>query len=184
MNTDLTNFREWYVDTLKQMYPRRESGIAVFMLSIPLLERYLRQKNRLTSSDNLTDACMKDLCGLFGALANEQVAWKFWSVYRNGFLHQATLSLQTKKGQDLPVGVLSHDLNHAVAVETDGSFLVHPVLFSQCVVHTIEQNFTVFSGIGAPLPTVSQYKRVSEPPHGPSYYYGTSAALPTQEGIE
>ncbi len=47
MNTDLANFRAWYVDTLNQLYPRRESGIAVLMLSFPLLERYLRQTTDL-----------------------------------------------------------------------------------------------------------------------------------------
>jgi hypothetical protein len=173
--TDRENFNEWYVDTLKQMYPRRESGIAVLMLSIPLLERYLRQKNQLSPSDNLNDAFMKDLCAMFVALTSEAVAWQFWSVYRNGFLHQATLSLQTRGGKNLPVGVLSHDLTDAVAV--DGKkFLVHPVLFSQCVIREIEQNFSVFSkSVAAPLPTVSQYKLFQSGVTHP--YEGTSAAL-------
>jgi hypothetical protein len=175
-NTDLTNFREWYVDTLTQMYPRRESGIAVLMLSIPLLERYLRQKNGLTPRDDLNPRFMKDLCTLFSALADEHVARQFWNVFRNGFLHQATLSLQSKGGRDLPVGVLSHDFRHAVAVEPNGQFSVHPVLFSQRVIQEIVKNFSVFSGIGVPLPTVNQYRIISQPPCGPSFYQGTSAA--------
>lgn len=173
MSTDLNNFKEWYVGTLAQMYPRRESGIAVFMITLPLLERYLRQKNRLTPSDNLTDACMIDLCSLFVALENVQVAWQFWNVFRNGFLHQATLSLKTKKGNDLPVGWLSHDKPHPVSVESDGSIWVHPVLFSKHVIQAIEKNFEVFSGTGTPLPTVTQYGRIPAPPEGPSYYHGT-----------
>lgn len=80
MSTDLANFRAWYVDTLNQLYPRRESGIAVLMLSFPLLERYLRQN---------------------------------------------------------------------IAVGIDGSFWVHPVLFSQRVIQAIERNFAVFSGASA-----------------------------------
>lgn len=119
------------------------------MLSFPLLERYLRQNNRLTSSDDLSDACMKDLCTLFGALTSVSVARQFWGVYRNGFLHQATLSAQTRKGANLPVGWLSHDKPHSVAVGIDGSFWVHPVLFSQRVIQAIERNFVVFSGTSA-----------------------------------
>ncbi|PRC93285.1 hypothetical protein [Solimicrobium silvestre] len=176
MNADLKNFREWYVYTLNGMYPRRESGIAVFILSLPLLERYLRQKNGLTPSDGLSDACMTDLYNLFGALANVQVARKFWNVYRNGFLHEATLSLKTSGGKDLPVGVLSHDIQDAITVEANGSFLVHPVLFSQCVIQVIEKNFAVFSGAGTSLPTVNRYKLIPEPPSGPHFYEGTSAA--------
>jgi len=174
-NVDLENFRNWYVETLKPMYARRESGIAVFMLSFPLLERYLRQKNELTPKDTLNDAFMKDLCTLFPAIENEQVARQFWNVFRNGFLHQATLSQKTNAGKDLPAGILSHDLRQAVAINPDDSFLVQPVLFSQNVIQEIEQNFTVFSGVDVPLPTVNQYRLIPEPLDGPNFYEGTSA---------
>jgi hypothetical protein len=43
--SDLDNFKAWYVDVLTPLYPHRNAGIAVFMLSLPLEERYLRQKN-------------------------------------------------------------------------------------------------------------------------------------------
>jgi len=48
VTNDLKNFRDWYVKTLESLYPERDAGIAVLMISMPLLERYLRQRNSRT----------------------------------------------------------------------------------------------------------------------------------------
>jgi hypothetical protein len=176
MSDELRNFQAWYVDVLRLLYPIRNAGIAVFMLSLPLLERYLRQKNRRSPADPLDEACMRDLCAMFPALPDATVARQFWNVYRNGFLHQVTPS-QTKAGSPLPVGWLTHDIDSAIRVESDGSFCVQPVLFSQRVVSVIESNFAVFSGIaaGAPALPVVCYR---DPVTIPSAYLGTRAGPP------
>jgi hypothetical protein len=44
-NNDQQNFQAWYVNILESLYDNRAAGIAVLMISTPLLERYLRQKN-------------------------------------------------------------------------------------------------------------------------------------------
>ncbi len=152
MTTELSNFKSWYADVLLTLYPIRNAGIAALMLSFPLLERYLRQKNNLNPSDALNDGCMTDLCTIFPALPSLGIARQFWHIYRNGFLHQVTLSPQKRNGTNMPVGWLTHDINTAVSIEADGSFLVQPVLFSQTVVKTIENNFLLFAGIGTPAP--------------------------------
>ena len=173
MGTDLENFRAWYVVTLESLYPRRESGIPIFMIALPLLERYLRQRNQIKPQDNLNQACMDDLCSIFSELKSVESGWKFWNVFRNGFLHQATLSLKSKRGQDLPEGWLSHDQPHPVVVDSNGGMCVHPVLFSKRVIKIIEDNFDVFSANGTPLPKVEMYGRIPNTAEEHSFYYGT-----------
>jgi hypothetical protein len=94
---------------------------------------------------------------LFPALPDTATARDFWQVYRNGALHQATLNMP--KRLVIPAASsLTHDVTLAVTVEPDGSFVLHPRLFSERVVRTIEADFAIFAGVGtaAPqLPTVS-----------------------------
>lgn len=156
MSTDLANFKSWYAEVLAGLYGNRNAGLAIFMLSLPLAERYLRQKCGLGPETDFDDRCIQELRVMFPVLPDAQTARQFWTVYRNGFLHQATLSRHTRKGTALPVGWLTHDIALPVKVEADGSFWVNPVLFSQQIVREIESNFAIFAGAGTtapPLPT-------------------------------
>ena len=54
----------------------------------------------------------------------------------------------------------------------DGSFCVHPVLFSQAVVREIEADFPVFAGIAAGAPPLAKVERL-DPVTIPSSYIGT-----------
>jgi hypothetical protein len=170
--SDLDNFKAWYVDVLTTLYPKRNAGIAVFMLSLPLAERYLRQKNNLGPDANLDDAFMWSLCAIFPVLRDAPTARKFWAIYRNGFLHQATLSTCTPKGAALPVGWLTHDTTDAIQIRSDGSFCVHPVLFSEAIVREIEKDFAVFAGVAAGAPALAAVARL-DPVTIPSTYIGT-----------
>lgn len=172
MSTHLDNFKAWYVDVLASLYPNRNAGIAVFMISLPLAERYLRQQSKLGPDDNLTDDFMRKLIAIFGALRDEGTARGFWNVYRHGFLHQATLSISTRGGTPLPIGWLTHDMAESVAIRADGSFCVHPVLFSQMIVSTILADFAVFEGVAAGAPPLAKVERL-DPVAIPSTYIGT-----------
>jgi len=163
MDNHLTNFRAWYVKVLEGLYPRRDAGIAILMISFPLLERYLRQANGLNSEQNLDDKCMGTLRVVFPALLDIPTAWNFWRVYRNGFLHQATLSLHARKGVSLPAGSLTHDVASPVTINSDGSLVLHPRLFSQHVVRTIEAEFATFAGSGAAIPQLPQVVAIVNP---------------------
>jgi hypothetical protein len=66
--SNIENFKAWYVDVLVILYPRRDAGVAVLMISLPLPERYLRRKRGLRPHDNMTDAAMDGLRGMFTAL--------------------------------------------------------------------------------------------------------------------
>lgn len=172
MSSELENFRAWYVGVLDTLYPNREGGIAVFMISLPLAERYLRQKNQLGPEMMLNDAFMDSFRAVFPVLQDVQAARSFWNVYRNGFLHQATLSMHTRGGAALPGGWLTHDMADPIQIRNDGSFCVHPVLFSKRIVSEIEADFAVFAGVTAgapPLPVVTRLDPVTIP----SSYLGT-----------
>lgn len=156
MNTDLTNFRAWYVNTLELLYPVRDAGIAVLMVSTPLLERYLRQKNGRTPEQPLDDGCMGTLRRVFPVLPDNATAWRFWQVYRNGLLHQATLSLRTRAGAALPSSELTHDITRPIELRPDGSFVLQPVLFSKRVTDIVEADFAAFAGAGTPAPKLPE----------------------------
>lgn len=172
MNEDLANFKAWYEDVLAALYPNRNAGIAVLMLSLPLAERYLRQKNKVAPEAYLTDDCMRTLIGIVGALQSIETARQFWAVYRHGFLHQATLSAVARGGAALPVGWLTHDTEEPFAIRQDGGFQVHPVRLSQAIVRVIEADFEAFAGTAAGAPALARVQRL-DPVTIPSTYLGT-----------
>jgi hypothetical protein len=102
MSSNFENFKTWYVQVLEGLYEKRDAGIAVLMISLPLLERYLRRKHKLGPEERMTDAAMVGLCTMFPALRAADQARAFWDVYRNGFLHQATVKRSKKGGASLP----------------------------------------------------------------------------------
>lgn len=172
MNEDLDNFKAWFADVLTSLYPNRDAGIAVLTLSLPLAERYLRQKNRVGPEEALTDACMTSLIAVLPALRDVATARQFWAVYRHGFLHQATLSAVARGGASCRVGWLTHDTAEPFEIRPDGSFLVHPVLLSQQIVRAIEADFAVFAGTAAGAPPLARVERL-DPVTIPSAYLGT-----------
>ena len=156
IDANRANFESWYGSVLEALYPNRDAGIATFMVTLPLAERYIRQVNAVPPDQDLNDQCMQSLCVLFPALTGVQLARQFWSAYRHGFLHQAAMSPSTRAGKSLPIAWLSHDIAAPVEIRPDGSLWVHPVLFSQVVLAAIRSNFSVFVGhgsAGVPLPT-------------------------------
>lgn len=172
INEDLANFRAWFGDVLAVLYPNRSAGIAVLMLSLPLAERYLRQKNTLTPKADLTDACMSSLISIVPALRDVATARQFWKIYRHGFLHQATLSAVARSGESPLVGWLTHDTAEPFVIRPDGSFQVHPVLLSEAIIGAIEADFAVFAGTAAGAPPLARVERL-DPVTIPSIYWGT-----------
>lgn len=158
MTTDQNNFRSWYVDILDKLYPHREAGFAIMMIAIPLLERYLRQKARLQVQAPLNQPFYDELIRLFPVLTDLEKAKQFWQVFRNGLLHEVTMSPQDRKGNQMPAGSLSHDIPE-ISVLPDGTFFVHPVDFAKRVIKIIEDDFAIFAGntSATKLPRVKQH---------------------------
>lgn len=156
MGNSLSNFRDWYVGPLKLLYPNRNAGFPIAMVAFPLLERYIRQRVGLRGHDPLNDAFFRVLCVVVPDIKTEDVARRFWSAYRNGLLHEVTLSKETRRGAALPVAWLSHDMP-LFSIDQNGDYWLHPVLFAERVVAVIEGDFQTFeSGSAAinPLPVV------------------------------
>ncbi len=145
MNMHRANFDAWYKGVVDLLYPQRDAGFAILLITFPLLERYLRQRTGLTSDQTLTDEFYNHLTQLFPELKTSAIAKSFWQVYRNGLLHEIALSRQTHKGTVLPTGWVSHD-KPLITIEVDGSMWLNPVEFSQRVVATIEADFATFEG--------------------------------------
>lgn len=180
MDTDYQNYKAWYADFLPKLYPDRNAGFAILMVVFPLLERYLRQKNGLSPADTLNDSCMDGLCNIFPVLSDRQKARNFWNVYRNGILHQVTLSRQNRSGSSLPTGWLSHDKKVSIIIEPNGSFWIHPVLFSKQILKMIDEDFGTFKGISATstrLPTIKAQPTIetTDDQGGQQVILGTSA---------
>lgn len=171
MSEDLVNFKAWYEDVLTALYPNPNAGIAALMLSLPLGERFLRQKNHVAPGSPLTDACMVSLIAIVPELRDIATARQFWAVYRHGFLHQATLSA-TAGGVSLPVGWLTHTTAAPFEIRRDGSFQIHPVLLSQAIVRAIRAEFDVFAGTAAGAPALPRIVNL-DPVTIPSTYQGT-----------
>src|ERR1700722_20079473 len=148
MDEDRRNFQAWYVDILRSLYAQRNAGIAVLMISAPLLERYMRAKAGRAPDQNIDAACLSVLRTIFPKLPDESTARAFWNVYRYGFLPQAFLSLRTQAGRSLPKGALTHDITDPIQVESNGDFTLNPVKFSQEIVRVIEGDFATFVAAG------------------------------------
>jgi hypothetical protein len=155
MSIHVRNFKCWYSDILNGLDANGNAGFVILMVAFPLLERYLREKSGVHEGD-LTDPFYDELRHVFPALPDNAVARQFWQVYRNGLLHQVTLSQQNRQGLQMPDGWLSSHVD-ALTIDASGDFWVHPAKFAKTVIQMIETDFTTFEGqhsVSHPLPVV------------------------------
>lgn len=148
MNIHHDNFRAWYSRILEGLYSIQDAGFPILMISFPLLERYLREKSGVHEG-NLNDSFYSELQKIFPTLTNLDLAKQFWHVYRNGLLHQVTLSRQDRKGIQMPIGWLHKD-SDILIIDAGGNFKVHPVKLSKKVIEVIENDFATFEGQNSP----------------------------------
>ena len=148
----LENFRAWFVDVLERLYPIQTAGFAITMITLPLLERYLRQKANLSAEDDrLNAAFYAELLALFPELKSESKAKEFWQVYRNGILHQVAFSQKTSA---LPAGVLSRH-EAGISFAPGGELVLNPVDFAKRITAQILAHFPTFEGVGSNAPTLA-----------------------------
>ncbi len=145
MTENKENFKHWFYNIIQSLYGNENAGFAILMITFPLLERYLRSKSGVTYDKNLRDAFYEKLIKLFPVLKENKNATDFWTIYKNGILHQATFSPQNRKGDKMPTGWLSGD-TEAIEIHSNGSFLVNPVKFAEIVIVAIDEDFVTFEG--------------------------------------
>ncbi len=141
MTTDYQNFRSWFADLLPRLYPDPNAGFVILMVAFPLLERFLQQRTGKTSKRK---EFRNQLRQLFPELPDDFAAQQFWRGYRHKLLHQVALSPENPKGP-LPGFWASHRPQVAISAEADGTFRIHPVLFAQRVLKSIEDDFSTFA---------------------------------------
>jgi hypothetical protein len=84
------NFRKWFVDALGPLRSKGDAGFIFAFVSLPLLERYLREKSGAGEAMTLPTQFFVELGKLFPEVAGREKS--MWHCYRNGLLHQAAFS--------------------------------------------------------------------------------------------
>lgn len=147
MLTNKDNFNLWFREIIESLYKNEHAGFSLLMLTFPLLERYLRSKSNTPPSDALNGRFYEELAIFFTALPNKKVAKNFWHVYRNGILHQSTLSQRDRRGINMPGGWLSGDKKEDIHIDSSGAFWVNPVELAKHVMDAIDKDFPIFEAV-------------------------------------
>jgi hypothetical protein len=129
------------------------SGKVVMMVTLPILERYMRGKSGLPSDGYLTKDHRKIILSIFPNLRDDD-ARTFWDYCRNGLLHQTTF-----KSEDL------HFVAEGDAItlgNKPGKFSVNPRAFCKVVLAAIRRDFASYVAAEStlyrlPTVTVNQY---------------------------
>jgi hypothetical protein len=95
MTDNMNNFVRWFKKPLAQLYTNSDAGFIVLMASLPLLERFLRQKSGDHEQTTLTDNFYREFIVLFPSVKNIDNAKKVWTLFRHGLLHQGTIKAST-----------------------------------------------------------------------------------------
>jgi hypothetical protein len=152
---DRKNFETWFVGPLERLYPEVEQfGFIIVMVTLPLLERYLRQKKNL-GTEGYNKKFFGALEELFPDLLGQTET--FWKPCRNGLLHRGTFN-----GPGIR---LVRDMNRPIEVNRDDPanivFHLDPVAFAQKVLATITGDFEVYAtSLTSPLPAVFQLNEI------------------------
>jgi hypothetical protein len=164
-NTNKQNFLKWFKSPLEQLYPNPDAGFAIMILSLPLLERYLREKSGTYELRTLSHTFFQECLKIFPSLGTEQRAKKIWLTCRHGLLHQVTFR-QGKTDEPLPKMQLTDEIAEMRFIDEADVFCLNPFWFSRRIISVIESDFPTFEGTSSQnhkLPQVSGLT-VSVPP--------------------
>ena len=155
MNQNLHNFEHWFKGVLQGLFSDANGGFAILMISLPLIERYLREKSGVAEG-RLTPVFYREMLACFPTLNDVRTAEKFWQTYRNGLVHQATLSRRNTNDVQMPDGWLSGNAG-VIDVDSATGIWVNPTKFAERVLQIIQADFVTFEGASSsnhPLPAV------------------------------
>ena len=161
------NFQNWFCNIIESLYTNEHAGFPILMLTLPLLERYLRSKSKTGEAIFLGPDFYNELIRVFPILSDEKTAKDFWHIYRNGILHQSTMSQQKSNGIKMPDGWLSGDVND-VEIDQKGAFCVNPVKFARQVISIINHDFQTYEAPNSPNHPLSSGKALANGRYGTS----------------
>ena len=176
-------YSRWYRSILEKLFPDRDAGYAILLITFPLLERYVFGVTKGSTAAGFGPLEKKVVLHIFKEeLKTIDNVGEFWTACRHGLLHQVVPLLTTRSGDPLPDVILTHDIKVPISIEKDGSIVLQPVLFATKVLAAIEEDFNSFSGESGsmilPLPEVSERNILNPPscyPDYPTSYTGTSS---------
>lgn len=143
----ITEFLKWYQEPVAELQKLEGGGFPQMLIALPLIERYLRQKSA-TGEAKLRKPFYAELRVTFPELDSEKIdAEDFWQVFRNGLLHQVTMSQQRIRSTQAPRGGLNYNVKMIQYDRSDDMILVNPTLFANRVLNTIKNDFSTFGGI-------------------------------------
>jgi len=163
MDTDYQHFQMWYKRILEKLYDDPHAGFPILMITFPLLERYLREKSQSYEEYKLNDKFHDELIKIFPELNTRENSKKFWKIYRNGILHQATLS-----GEDKTLSGCLTKLNDSIRIDTGGTIYIYPTNFSKKVIMTIENDFYTFTAAHSTNHMLAVVSNLGNGDHGTS----------------
>jgi hypothetical protein len=146
--SDRTIFKQWFREPIEFLIAKEHTGFAVMMIAIPLIERLLRRRCKI-GDQHWTDAFYDELYRVFPSLGDGAGAREFWQAFRNGILHQATLSLKGPRGAEFSgtVGFKALPPGTPIMLQRSPEHLscwVDPVAFARSVLNEVENDFQTF----------------------------------------
>ena len=151
MTEDENYFRKWFVDVLEPLRDKGDAGFVFAVVSLPLLERYLREKSDAGQASTLPQEFFDELGALFPDIAGKER--DFWHCYRNGLLHQAAFS-KAKIGKRIEVmsnaALSGYDIRPVYFDISSDTFYLNPMTFFDRVTTTILSDFATYMGSLSP----------------------------------
>lgn len=150
-------FEKWFKQPLLRLQADPDAGFATVMISLALLERYLREKSGLGESPQTNASFRSELMKIFPTLSSDTLAQRFWAVCRHGLMHQATFKTTFNGSVAMRLHDSAPEIEHSYDSVGD-VFVISPTKFSNRVIEIIESDFRTFeapSSPGHPLSKVS-----------------------------
>jgi hypothetical protein len=147
---DREAFRRRFKEPVELLIARKHSGFALMMITLPLLERFLRGRSHLKGAARLTELFHIEFFKVFPALGDVNGARAFWQCFRHGILHQATFSLKRADGAGFSGVIGFEELSgRAIALQRSGDpehivCTVDPVAFARIVLAEVESDLETF----------------------------------------
>lgn len=165
MSTCRENYESWFKGVVQLLHKDGNAGLAILMITIPLLERYLREKSGIYEGQ-LNDDFYSEFIVVFPQLTNPKHGAEVWHIFRNGLLHQVTLSRGKRNGDAMQPGWLSYD-GPALFRDVSGVYCINPRKFADEIFRVIDSDFETFEGrnsVNHPMPIViNQFAQGSNP---------------------
>jgi len=147
LNDISERFRRWYKEPIETLIANEHAGFAVLTLTLPVLERFTRNRAKIGPEENLPKSSefYKELVRLFPGFKYPDYAFEFWRLYRHGLLHQATLNGKCTFIKD----------DGPLVQYWNGAFTVSANKLAKRVLSIVGNDLSTFEGSGPPLPTVT-----------------------------